>query len=464
MTPGNRRLVVRAVVVIALLAGAAGVWAAVPILRIGVGHKAKTLCSGVFVAGRDPAAVLADLEVDDLAVLRYVDAHVDYTERTVTADALGIMTRRAVYRPGLGCALALGGLNPPAAGGSANAASANGSSGELPIEAAGAPSSDGPDRGRLDAAVTNAFAEPDLQYPRRTKAVVVMHRGRIVAERYADGIGPATPLQGWSMTKSVMNALVGILVGERRLGLRAPVPIPEWQQPGDPRRSITLEHLLHMSSGLRFDEGMSGPRSDVMRMLFEFGDASLFTIGKDLAFAPGSHWQYSSGTTNVLARVMRNVLSSEAEYLSFPRNQLFARIGMTTAVVETDTGGTFIGSSYMYASARDWARFGWLYAQDGLWNGARVLPAGWVQYSSSPAPADATKRYGAHFWCQIPEPYAGKDARVPVAAIHAAGHEGQFLTIVPSRELVIVRLGRTRHAVAWDQAAFVRDVLAALEP
>jgi len=160
--------------------------------------------------------------------------------------------------------------------------------------------------------------------------------------------------------------------------------------------------------------------------------------------------------------VIRNVLHDEAEYLAFPRRALFDRLGMSSAVLETDASGTFVGSSYMYATARDWARFGSLYLQDGAWKNERVLPEGWVAYTTSPAPADDSKRYGAHFWLQVPDEYGGRDARLPVPAFHAAGHEAQFVTIVPSRDAVIVHLGRTRYPDAWDHPAFVRDVLARL--
>lgn len=148
--------------------------------------------------------------------------------------------------------------------------------------------------------------------------------------------------------------------------------------------------------------------------------------------------------------------------LTFPRRALLDPIGMSSAVMETDAAGTFIGSSYMYATARDWGRFGMLYLRDGVWNGTRILPDGWIDYTRTPAPADRTRRYGAHFWLEIPLEYAGTDARLPVPALHAVGHEAQFVTIVPSRELVIVRLGRTRYPQAWDHAAFVRDVLTAV--
>lgn len=290
-----------------------------------------------------------------------------------------------------------------------------------------------------------------------------MHDGHVVYERYAPGIDGETALPGWPVTKSVTNALVGILVGRRLLALQGPVPIPEWNRAGDPRASITLGHLLQMSSGLAFDQGMTSPRSDVMRMLLGVGDSAMLPIQKDLTAAPGTDWRYSSGTTNILARVIRNVLPDDAHHLQFPQRALFNRVGMSSAVLETDASGTFVGSSYMYATARDWARFGTLYLQDGVWNGERVLPAGWVEYSTTPAPADLDKRYGAHFWLQIPDEYRGSNQPLPVGTYHAVGHEGQFVTIVPNRRVVIVRLGHTRYPEAWDHSAFVSEVITALD-
>ena len=437
-------------------------WFVVPVLSVGVGHKARVLCSGVFVSKRTPAAVLADLQVDDLSVLQYVNASIDTVAHTVTARALGV-ERRAVYREGLGCALELDNLTPPQLPGSdrdPDVATGSSDSGRLtPTErsVAGHPGV------QLDAVVARAFDEPDPRYPRRTRAVVVMQGGRIIAERYASGIGPDTALAGWSMSKSVMNALVGVLVHEGRLTVDAPAPIPEWHQPGDPRAGITLDHLLRMSSGLRFEENQDSPRSDVMRMLFGVGDIARFVTSRDTAFAPGTHWEYSNASSNIIAVAIRNVLRDRTTYLAFPKRALFDPAGMSSAVLETDAAGTFIGSSYMYATARDWARFGMLYLRDGVWNGTRILPPGWIDYTRTPAPADEAKRYGAHFWLEIPPEYAGSNPRLPVPALHAAGHEGQFVTIVPSRDLVIVRLGRTRYPHAWDHAAFVRGVLASVD-
>jgi CubicO group peptidase (beta-lactamase class C family) len=453
MAPRTKRLAIRAalgaVLAVALVLGA---WHAGGLLAIAVAYKAKMLCSGTFLSGRDPDALAAQLQTEDLAVLRYIDTVVDRAERSVTANGFGIVRRQAVYRDGLGCALVLDGLVPP----------------RLRVEhlppAVRKPASEvPPDRSKLDAVFTRAFSEPDPERPQKTLAVVVVSRGRVVSERYAPGIGPETPLPGWSMAKSVMNALAGILVAQGRLALDAPVPIPQWQGSGDPRARITLDQLLRMSSGLRFDEDMSSPRSDLMRMLLGVGDAAALAMDNELVAAPGTKWQYSSGTSNILARVVRNAMQDESAYLTFPRRALFDRLGMSGAVLETDASGTFVGSSYMYATARDWARFGMLYLQDGVWNGERVLPEGWVAYTTSAAPADPGKRYGAHFWLRIPDEYRGSDAGLPAGTYHAVGHEAQFITIVPSRNAVIVRLGHTRYAGAWDQSAFVRDVLAALD-
>jgi CubicO group peptidase (beta-lactamase class C family) len=188
-----------------------------------------------------------------------------------------------------------------------------------------------------------------------------------------------------------------------------------------------------------------------------------YAAGKPLDDPPGARWQYSSGTTVILARAMREVIGDDGAYRQFPRRALFDPLGMSSAVIETDAAGTFVGSSLMYATARDWARFGMLFLRDGVWDGERILPDGWVEYTRTPAPADPARRYGAHFWLDVPDGYRAMGAAIPRDAFHAAGHQGQFVTIVPSRDVVIVRLGGTRHHDAWDQSAFVHDVLASLQ-
>lgn len=428
-------------------------------LGIAVAYKAKMLCSGVFLTDRRHDHVLLEIERDDLAPLRFIRTSVDVSEGVVKASALGIVRRQAVSRGATGCAIVPRGMTRW----EFQAASTRDPMGIWGRASAPALPDAPPDdsiRLALDAVLERAFAEPDSTKPRRTQAVVVMHKGRIVAERYAPGIAPETRLLGWSMTKSVMNALVGVLVLDGRLSLNGPVPLPAWRTPGDPRGAITLDHLLRMTSGLRFNEGMESTRSDVVRMLLANDDMAAFAASRELAAPPGTRWQYASGTSVLIASVIRNALNDDSAYVRFPREALFDRIGMSSAVIETDAAGTFVGSSLMYATARDWARFGLLYLNDGLWNGERILPDGWVGYTRTPT--QANRGYGAHFWLGVPADPDDPVGALPDGALQAAGHEGQFITIVPSHDAVLVRLGRTRYGDTWDQAAFVQAVLAKL--
>lgn len=432
---------------------------------VGTGYAAKTLCSGVFISKRDPADILSqDIGSNDPGILRFIRTQVDRPQRAVRATFLGLRERQAVFRDGLGCTLAAG--VPAAALRAVHAG--------LPVptgrddpwpegEAVANPLPSGVDGARLAAALEEAFAEPDPSRLRRTRAVVVVYDDRIVAERYAIGYSKDTPLGGWSMTKNVANALVGILVREGRLALEAPAPVPEWQAPDDPRRAITLGHLLRMESGLKFSENYTDPLDDVVWMLFGTGDASGYAAAKPLAAAPGETWKYTSGTTNIIARAMRTVFNSDAEYLAYPRRALFEPLGMKSAIMEADAAGNFVASSFMYATARDWARFGLLYLNDGVWQGRRILPEGWVDYSVMPAPHAPDGRYGAHFWLGIPAPFADAEdkAALPRDAFHAIGHEGQFMTVIPSRRLVVVRLGLAVGPGVWDHERFLQQVLRA---
>ena len=452
----------RAVIAAAALALIAVVAAAIYAMRlaaIGTAYVAKIVCSGAFVSGRDPAAILrSDIAVDDLALLRYADIEVDGRTREVRASVLALASRKAVYREGLGCALVYPGAEPPATRAPEQAAS-----GSINDSFDGAKAGLPADLHRLNAVVDEAFAEPDPAKLRRTRAVVVLYKSQIAAERYADGFTKDTPLLGRSMTKSVANALVGILVREGKLRLDEAVVLPEWRAPGDPRARITWDHLLRMTSGLEFEEDYSDPLADVTFMLLGVPSAAAFAAAKRLESQPGTRWSYSSGTTNILAYALRQIVG-EAGYAQFPRRSLFDRLGMGRAVMETDASGNFVASSFMYATARDWARFGQLYLNDGVWAGERILPEGWVAYSRTPAPHAPDGRFGAHFWLRIPEGYscASKDEPLPSDAFHAVGHEGQLLTIVPSRSLVVVRLGLARYPCAWDHQRFVHSVLGAL--
>jgi hypothetical protein len=448
----------------AVLALIAGAYYASKLAAVGTAFTAKTLCSGVFVSHRDASSVLdTDLSPDIHPILRYLDARVDPDAREVRASLFGLAKRRATYREGFGCVVdreegarfaAFAGSTPTPS--PAERASTGGdlrTQGELPPEI---------DASVLRSAVDWAFSEPDPKLLRNTRAVLVVHDGQIVAERYADGFTRDTPLIGWSMTKSVVNALIGTLAKEGRLSVEEPAPVPEWKADGDPRRKITVAQLLHMTSGLEFDEDYSNPLADVTYMLFGVPAAAEFAVAKPLVVEPGTRWSYSSGTSNILTHALRSVVG-EADYHTFPRRALFDRVGMSSAVMETDAVGTFLGSSFMYATARDWARFGLLYLQDGVWSGTRILPEGWVAFSLAPAHGSPDGQFGAHFWRRIPKEFRceGGMPELPWDTFHAVGHEGQFVTVVPSRKLVLVRLGSSRYPCSWNHQKFVQLVLGA---
>lgn len=437
------------------------------VLIIGAAYKAKVLCSGVFVSERNPQDVLdEDLE----GILSIIHAEIDAKERSVSTSFPGIPSQRAIFRDGLGCTLLSGASETEVRGQTKDINMHALTSPDRPSDVARLRAFDEdlpPEVSlKLTKALDKAFSETDTDNPIRTRAVVVVYDGQIIAERYAPGISSDTTLPGWSMTKSVTNALVGILVKQGKLSIDQPVAIAEWSGAGDPRSDITLDQLLRMSSGLEFDERSGPVVSDVNRMLMRRRDVAAYAIAKSLRYALDSHWHYSSGTTNIISRVIRDsVGGTAADYFTFPRKSLFDRVGMRSAIIEPDASGTFVGSSFMYATARDWARFGLLYLQDGIWEGERILPTGWVSYSTTPTPRAPLGQYGAHFWTNGGDMTAS-NARpfqsLPADTFYAAGYEGQYVVIIPSRKLVVVRLGQTKKYGAWDMESFVSDVLSAI--
>jgi CubicO group peptidase (beta-lactamase class C family) len=269
-------------------------------------------------------------------------------------------------------------------------------------------------------------------------AVVVVHGGKVVAERYAGDTTSDTTLISWSMAKSMLHAAIGVLIREGRLDPDAPIAVPEWSAADDPRRAITLEHLLTMRDGLDFVEDYVDEKiSDVIEMLFASGqhDVAHFAADRPLAHAPGEHFSYSSGTTNIASRLVRDVVGAGDEMVAFLRDRLFLPIGMRTATPRVDDAGTFIASSFVYATARDFARFGYLYLRDGMWDGRRILAEGWVDHGRRIRSQDAESGnyYGAKWWV------LGDD----LGSFWANGYEGQSIFVVPALDLVVVRLGKT---------------------
>ncbi|HUT55195.1 MAG TPA: serine hydrolase [bacterium] len=441
------------------------------IAGVGTGYTAKVMCSSVFVSGRDPREIE---KVDLSPTSGYpISVRLDRQKKQVTASILGLFSKRAVYREGLGCTVVVDVSDEELKAQAAAAPVAPpGLSRDLPwprggkVDTQNLPS--GADRKKLDQALDFAFTDPAPGRPVGTRAVVVVYQGRIIAERYAPGFSSDTPLLGWSMTKSVTNALVGILVRQGRLDIHEPAPVPQWKGPDDPRAQITVDQLLRMESGLKFvEEYEKNIASDVNVMLFNHGDMAAFAADMPLSAEPDSVWSYSSGTSMILARMVRQAVGGTGEdYLAFPRRELFDKLGMSSAVLEPDASGTFAGASYLYASARDWARFGLLFLRDGVWNGERILPQGWVAYSSTPTPAAPHGGYGAQFWLNAGSPGNQEDRwlpKLPVDLYSARGHDGQYVTIIPSHDLVVVRLGFTpNHLQAWDHQKFLSLIIEAL--
>jgi CubicO group peptidase (beta-lactamase class C family) len=438
---------------------------------IGCGAKAQLLCSGIFVSGRDEASVLNE-DVAFHPLFKMLKPKLDYKEKSVTVSllGLGLFKKKAIYHDQLGAILIqnvsqdtiLGWKVSIPAPEPANPETIPWPTGDL---LSGDPLPANVDQAKLKAALDKVFAEPDPKHLKRTRAALVVYDGRILAERYAPGIHKDTRLISWSMAKSITNALVGILVRQGRLNIKDPAPVPEWRSPDDPRHAITIDQLLRMSSGLEWYEAYAEhPVSDVNLMLFTKPDMAAFAAAKPLAAPPNTKWEYSTGTTMIINRIIRQAISNQEEYWAFPRRELFNKIGMRSAVIESDASGTFTAGSGIYVCARDYARFGLLYLQDGVWQGERILPVGWVLYTTTATLTDNADDYGAQFWLNKGDPNNPAKRSYPTLPpdmFLAEGYQGQMIAMIPSRKLVVVRLGMTFDD-RWGKAEFLEEVLRAI--
>lgn len=434
--------------------------------KVATGFVANVVCTETFVSGLDPARVFAETTsaMPGAGLIAWaLDYRVDRARRDVTVTLFGIGRSHAVYRgEGLGCYLDHGG---PVADISLAAADKP----ALLPEIAGA-SVVAPQSAQLAAALDRAFAEPDRSMLRNTRAIVVMKDGHVIAERYADGVGIDTPLLGFSATKSVMSALAGIMVRKGALKLNEPVPIAAWQGVDDPRRAITLDQLLRHTAGLALGSSLQASLlsalEPVNRMKFMESDMAAYAESMPLATAPGAAWNYHDGNIVILAHLIRQAAGgSAADLMRFARQELFGPLGMRHVALEFDASGNAEGSSQLLASARDWARFGQLYLNDGVVGRKRILPEGWVKYSASPTPG-AWVGMGAGFWTNLGDSFGATyraEHGMPRDAFFAKGTIGQYVVIVPSEKLVIVRLGRSPNWPPEADGVFqlVTDVIAA---
>ncbi|HWP73003.1 MAG TPA: serine hydrolase [Methylomirabilota bacterium] len=458
--------------VVAGLAIAAAVFRPGKAVRVATGLVSHTLCSETFVAGLDPDQTFAETVRTMPGVrrlVRWLHYRVDRTAREVSTTLGGRFEMRAVYHDGVGCIVALPAPAGPAPPLPSPASAGTPAAAPAPAGAADAPEA-GPDIAGpavvdpasepLRAALDRVFAEPPGGPVRGTKAVVVVHDGRVVAERYAPGYGLETPMLSWSMNKSVVNALIGVLVRQGRLAIGAPASVPAWRDPSDPRHAITVEQLMRMTSGLALDETNTGfdPSS---RMLFLEPDMAGFAESAALAAPPGTRYHYSSPSTLILSRIIRDAVGGRAEDVRrFAERELFAPLGMRGVTLEFDATGTQVGSTYMYAMARDWARFGQLYAADGVAGGRRILPEGWVDYSASPT-AGSRDGYAAGFFTNRGESeFARLRVRggMPADSFFASGTQGQRIVVSPARRLVVVQLGRSQDWETFDIRGLIRLV------
>lgn len=432
------------------------IWAAAynyPKLTLISGYASKNMASSVFVANRTASSVA---ENDNNAPLVKL-AETVIGENGTIASVFGLMERRSICRDGLGCVLVNDDYTLATA---AFKPKRNEMADHEPFPFGNDSIVDAPlenvDFELLEKAVDGAFANNEVQ---KTRTVLIAYKNRLLTERYIEDFSPETPILGWSMAKSVLVTLYGILEHQGKIDMDYR-PFKELDLTGtidkDPRTIISLDDLLRMSSGLAWDDDYTSI-SDATRMLFLDADMTRAQLNTD--FNLKNHkkvWNYSSGTSNLLSGILRKQFINYQEYLDFPYSALIDKIGMYSMLIETDMAGNFVFSSYAWANTRDWAKFGLLYLNRGHWKGEQLFDPSWVDYVTKPTPfSDGT--FGAHFWLNA----NGKFPDVPRDLYSANGHEGQYVFVIPSKDLVIVRTGLAKDP-DFDTNTFLKDVIAAI--
>ncbi|UMB52884.1 beta-lactamase family protein [Lutibacter sp. A64] len=419
-------------------------------LNIITGFSAKSVCSCTFEAGRD----LASIEVGDngFSPINLAKNTINNEEKSVTSTVFGLKPRKAIYKEGVGCVLLPKGNENVKFKPNRKITTKN-----LPYPYGNLPQKDtlfnNVNYKALNTAVANAFDKPEDTI-KRTRAVVVIYKNQIIAEKYAPGFTNETKLLGWSMTKSIASAVLGILEKQGKINVNTTNLFPEWEN--DERSKISLNNLLQMNSGLEWVEDYN-TISDVTKMLFLAEDMTKIQLEKPLKSKPNESWNYSSGTTNLLSGFIRNQFKTHQEYLDFWYAELIDKIGMNSMVIETDISGNYIASSYGWATARDWAKFGLLYLNEGNWNGEQILNKSWVDYTKTPTNT-SNGRYGAQFWLNA----GGVYSNVPKDLFSCNGYQGQHVFIIPSKDVVVVKFGLTEHP-DFNLDTFLSEILVAIE-
>ncbi len=438
-------------------------------LNTATGFSAKNVCSGHFISGFTQQEIVDQALLPISKTFHFVDINIDQVNQSVETDILFSHNRKAIYRPSVGCVLL-----PP------EQQSLNFEIPNIPKNQSqsveqenllwpnGTADIDTGEFSEKQIAirrlVSQHFEKSKLNPDLRTKALLVIHKGKLIAEQYDQEVNKLTPLLSWSMAKSITNLQVGLLVNKGQLSLNEPIEIPEWGP--ENQQTINLDHLLTMSSGLAFDEtyGIGG---DAALMLSVAPSADEFARNMPVLHQPGEYWYYSSGTTNIISGIIRRSFGDNYPgYLSFTQELLFEPLNIHSATLEIDSKGTFIGSSYMYASARDWAKIGQLLLQGGEWQGRQIIPRDWIEYSKIPAKANRTNRYGAHFWLNQ-DPVDNNATRfwpnLPSDTFYMSGFQGQRLVMIPSKDLVFVRLGFTTPKTTTGIDQLMQTVIEVLD-
>jgi CubicO group peptidase (beta-lactamase class C family) len=452
----NKRLLkaISGLVILIIIAG--GIWFVWPRLPIITAFAAKGMCSSVFLANKQPKRIIAE----DLSFfpINLALTRVDYEEKSATSTVFGLAKRKAVFREGHGAVIVLktpkeelqeSGFQIPDPGYSQD--NMPWPKGDVIADTLPA----GVNITRLHELIDTCFDAPGSEPLKKTLGIAVVYKNQLMAEKYLDGYDHNTMFHGWSMTKSITGAWAGILVDKGQLTLQEPIGIEAWKN--DERGKISVKNVVQMSSGLDWYENYF-TISDATVMLMQSEDMLASVTNNKLEYPPGEHWNYSSGDANLLSGIIRNRLNNESVYHTMLYEKLLYPIGMLSTKVETDASGLFVASSYSYGTTRDWARFGLLFLNEGVFAGDTILSQEWVNFMKTPVEASNGK-YAGTFWLQEPEE---KNALVdaPSDIFFADGFLGQRIYIIPSKKLVVVRMGYGMSNFSMN--TFLREIIKTL--
>lgn len=422
-----------------------------PKLDLISGFSAKSIASGHFLDNRSKE--LIEKTDNDINLIDLATNTIDEAGKFATSSVYGLKERKAIYREGLGATL----INDDFDVSKPYLLPKRTKSKTLPFPYGSVDPKDtifaNIDYKQLQKTIDNAFDKSGGKL-KRTRAVVVLYKNKLIAEKYDTGFTKDSRILGWSMTKSITSSAFGVLAKQGKIDIYKPAPVAEWQN--DERKNITINDLLHMNSGLEWEENYN-TICDATKMLFLAEDMGKVQLDKPAQFKPNTHWNYSSGTTNLLSLILRRQFKTQQEYLDFWYSAVIDKIGMSSMIVEQDMTGTFVGSSYGWATARDWSKFGLLYLNKGNWNGEQILDESWVKYTATPTNTSEGK-YGAQFWLNA----GGKFPDAPRDMFYCNGYQGQMVAIIPSKDMVIVRMG-LKEDPAFDFNGFLKGIIGSVK-